>query len=176
MAQQPVTGEPGICTIGPSTHPRDVSIDLLKSNVVAHVLDVPTVPCSRHNRQFHAGAPPPSMWIANIQCTHLPGLAGLRYPRRDSLNGGSHHVSFRGYADYMQRQEFAANVSKGTRLAAEKRCALMCMESMPRRCQRLRIANALTVRGMHVGDNIGRKGRKLHALTPLAQSDGLALT
>ena len=37
---------------------------------------------------------------------HMPELGGLRKPRPDSTNLGWRNVSFRGYADYMQTDEF----------------------------------------------------------------------
>jgi uncharacterized protein (DUF488 family) len=150
-------------------------ISLLKANDVVHVLDVRTVPRSRHNPQFGIDSLPSSLQAAGIGYTHFPGLGGLRQPRQDSLNGGWRNASFRGYADYMQTPEFAANVEQVARLAAHERCALMCAEAVPWRCHRSLIADALTVRGILVEDIIGAKGRKLHVLTPWAHVDGLKI-
>lgn len=173
MAHQDIPGESLICTIGHSTHTLDEFISLLKANEVTHVLDVRTVPRSRHNPQFNTDTLPASLQTSGIKYTHLPGLGGLRHSRPDSPNGGWRNASFRGYADYMQTPEFAANVEQVATLAGEERCALMCAEAVPWRCHRSLIADALTVRGVRVEDIIGAKGRKLHTLTPWARVDGL---
>jgi uncharacterized protein (DUF488 family) len=169
----PKMDEPLVCTVGHSTHPLDEFIDLLKANEVTHVLDVRTVPRSRHNPQFNADTLPLSLRTSGIEYTHLPGLGGLRHTHPDSPNGAWRNASFRGYADYMQTKEFADNVDQVVRLAASERCALMCAEAVPWRCHRSLIADALTVRGVRVEDIITAKGRQLHKLTPWARVDGL---
>lgn len=175
MMTHPHTGQPLICTIGHSTHPLEEFIELLHINEVAHVLDVRTVPRSRHNPQFGIDVLPAFLQAAGIRYTHLPGLGGLRRARADSPNGGWRNASFRGYADYMQTPEFAENVEQVAHLAADERCALMCAEAVPWRCHRSLIADALTLRGVRVEDIVGPKTRKLHKLTPWAHVDGLCI-
>jgi len=167
--------EPLICTIGHSTHPIDEFISLLKKNEVTHLLDVRTVPRSRHNPQFNKETLPESLRAVGIKYTHLPGLGGLRHARKDSINEGWRNASFRGYADYMQTQEFVENVHQVIEFAEHDRCALMCAEAVPWRCHRSLIADALVVRGVRVEDIIDNHGRKPHSLTPWAQTDGLKI-
>lgn len=167
--------EPLICTIGHSTHPLEEFVNLLKKNEVTHLLDVRTVPRSRHNPQFNKETLPDSLRAAGIKYTHLPGLGGLRRARKDSINEGWRNASFRGYADYMQTQEFVENVNQVIELAAHDCCALMCAEGVPWRCHRSLIADALVVRGVRVEDIIDNHGRKPHSLTPWAQTDGLKI-
>lgn len=167
--------EPLICTIGHSTHPLEEFVNLLKKNEVTHLLDVRTVPRSRHNPQFNKETLPDSLRAAGIKYTHLPGLGGLRRTRKDSINEGWRNASFRGYADYMQTQEFVENVNQVIELAAHDCCALMCAEAVPWRCHRSLIADALVVRGVRVEDIIDNHGRKPHSLTPWAQTDGLKI-
>ena len=167
--------EPLICTIGHSTHPLDEFVNLLKKNEVTHLLDVRTVPRSRHNPQFNKETLPDSLRAVGIKYTHLPGLGGLRHARKDSINEGWRNASFRGYADYMQTQEFVENVNQVIELAAHDCCALMCAEAVPWRCHRSLIADALVVRGVRVEDIIDNHGRKPHSLTPWAQTDGLKI-
>ncbi len=167
---------PLICTIGHSNRSIDTFIDLLRSNGVARVLDVRTVPRSRHNPQFNQESLPESLAAVQIAYTHLPGLGGLRHARSDSPNSGWHNASFRGYADYMQSPEFAENVQRVADLAGSTRCVLMCAEAVPWRCHRSMIGDALLVRGVRVEDIIGPKGRKPHVLTPFARVDGVHIT
>ncbi len=175
MEPELATMESVICTIGHSTHPLDQFIDLLKVNKVDHVLDVRTVPRSRHNPQFNIDSLPASLRLAGINYTHWPGLGGLRRTRPDSLNSGWRNASFRGYADYMQTPEFSDNVKQVASLATHDRCALMCAEAVPWRCHRSLIADALTLRGSRVEDIIGTQRRKLHVLTPWAHAEGLKI-
>ena len=168
--------KPLVCTIGHSTHSLDAFIELLKTNEVHHVLDVRTVPRSRHNPQFNTDSLPASLRVVGIDYTHMPGLGGLRHTHAGSINEGWRNTSFRGYADYMQTLEFSENVEQVARLADHECCVLMCAEAVPWRCHRSLIADALTVRGVRVEDIIGGKGRKLHVLTPWAYVDGLKIT
>lgn len=167
--------QPLVCTIGHSTLPIEEFIDLLRSNEVRCLLDIRTVPKSRHNPQYHQDTLPQSLRAAGIAYRHLPGLGGLRRPRADSPNGAWRNTSFRGYADYMQTPEFAQNVEDVMALAREQRCCLMCAEAVPWRCHRSLVADALLVRGVPVEHIIGHK-RKPHTLTPFAHVDGLAIT
>jgi uncharacterized protein (DUF488 family) len=175
MSKKQPASEPLICTIGHSTHPLDEFVNLLKANEVVHVLDVRTVPRSRHNPQFNKETLPGSLEVVGIKYTHMPGLGGLRHAHQDSINGAWRNASFRGYADYMQTPEFAANVQDVMELAGNQRCALMCAEAVPWRCHRSLIADALTVRGVRVEDIINTQGRKVHLITPWAQTDGLRI-
>lgn len=168
--------EPIVCTIGHSNRPLATFIDLLQSNGVVRVLDVRTVPRSRHNPQFNQDALPTALDANQISYKHLPGLGGLRHSRADSPNTGWHNLSFRGYADYMQSTEFADNVQWVADLAGTARCVLMCAEAVPWRCHRSMIGDALLVRGIHVEDIIGPKGRRPHVLTAFAHVDGMQVT
>jgi uncharacterized protein (DUF488 family) len=169
--------KPIMCTIGHSNRSIEAFIDLLTANAVEHVLDVRTVPRSRHNPQFSRDALRHSLNSARIAYTHVPGLGGLRHPRPDSHeNAGWRNASFRGYADYMQSPEFRDNVERVSELARTVRCALMCAEAVPWRCHRSLISDALLVRGLQVEDIIGSKGRTPHRLTPFALVRGTHIT
>ncbi len=165
-----------VCTIGHSNRSIEDFIGLLWTNEVAKMIDVRTIPRSRHNPQFNLDALPASLAAAGIDYMHMPGLGGLRHAHGDSPNTGWHNASFRGYADYMQSANFAENVDHVVELARTRRCALMCAEAVPWRCHRSMIADALVVRGVRVEDIIGPHGRKAHALTSFAHVEGLHLT
>ena len=74
-----------------------------------------------------------------------------------------------------KRRNSPANVQDVMELAEKERCALMCAEAVPWRCHRSLIADALTVRGARVEDIINTQGRKVHVITPWAQTDGLRI-
>lgn len=165
-----------VCTIGHSNRSIEEFLELLRLNEIERVLDIRTVPRSRHNPQFGQDMLPSSLAEVGIAYQHMAGLGGLRHPRKDSMNGGWRNTSFRGYADYMQTDEFAENVAAVARLAQTTRCVLMCAESVPWRCHRSMVADALTVRGFRVEHIIGKQKRRAHSLTPFARVDGLRIT
>jgi uncharacterized protein (DUF488 family) len=165
-----------VCTIGHSNRPIDVFIDLLRQNGIACLLDIRTVPKSRHNPQFGQDQLSSSLAEAGIEYRYLRGLGGLRRPHKESPNAGWRNMSFRGYADYMQTGEFAANVDAVIELARTRTCTLMCAEAVPWRCHRSLVADALLVRGVQVDDIIDERSRKPHKLTPFARVDGLRIT
>lgn len=167
---------PLICTIGHSDRPIDTFIHLLQRNEIVRVLDVRTMPRSRHNPQFNRDELPATLDAVQIAYAHVPGLGGLRHARPDSVNTGWRNLSFRGYADYMQTREFAENVRSVAELASKERCVLMCAEAVPWRCHRSMIGDALLVRGILVEDIIGPTGRKPHVLTAFAHVDGMQIT
>jgi uncharacterized protein (DUF488 family) len=168
--------QPLICTIGHSNRSIETFIDLLRTNEIERVLDVRTVPRSRHNPQFNRDALPGSLEAVQIAYLHLPGLGGLRHPRPDSPNSGWRNLSFRGYADYMQTPEFEESVERVAGMAKAEACVLMCAEAVPWRCHRSMIGDALLVRGFRVEDIIGAKGRKAHLLTVFARVNGTQIT
>jgi uncharacterized protein (DUF488 family) len=165
-----------VLTIGHATRPIEEFISLLKENEVGCVLDIRTVPRSRHNPQFNRDALPDSLAAEGIGYRHIAGLGGLRHARADSPNKAWRNASFRGYADYMQTPEFAENVDDLMQLARTTRCVLMCAESVPWRCHRSMVADALVVRGIPVEHIMGPHKRNPHKLTPFAHVQGTHIT
>lgn len=165
-----------VLTIGHSTRPLQTFLELLKAHGVKRLVDVRTVPRSRHNPQFNKESLPESLAAAGIKYVHMPELGGLRKARRDSVNTGWRNTSFRGYADYMQAPEFKASLENLLAHARQMRLAIMCAEAVPWRCHRSLIADALTVRGVQV-EHISSLNRcNPHALTPWARVEGLHIT
>jgi uncharacterized protein (DUF488 family) len=164
-----------ILTIGHSTRPIEEFIALLLCHGVGMVVDVRTVPRSRHNPQFNRDTLPEALAAEGIAYSHMPGLGGLRHARPDSPNSGWRNDSFRGFADYMQGNEFGENIDRLVELAKSGPIALMCAEALPWRCHRSLIADALLVRGVTVAHIMGRGKRLAHELTAFARLDGLKL-
>ena len=100
-----------VLTVGHSTRPLKEFIELLKAHSVASLMDVRTVPRSRHNPQFNGDTLPGALQAAGIGYAHVAGLGGFRRTHPGSPNTGWRNVSFRGYADYMQTPEFAENLA-----------------------------------------------------------------
>src|SRR5436853_3145494 len=93
-------------TIGHSTRPMEKFIELLHAHGIQLLVDVRTIPYSRRNPQFNTEALAESLIKAGLQYRHGGALGGRRKSRPDSINLGLRNASFRGYADYMQTNEF----------------------------------------------------------------------
>jgi uncharacterized protein (DUF488 family) len=163
-----------IYTIGHSTRTLDEFIELLKTYHITMVVDVRTVPHSRHNPQFNKEALPTA--LKPIKYTHMPEIGGLRRSKPDSINLAWKNSSFRGYADYMQTKEFTDNLLKIIALARENCLALMCAEALPWRCHRNLISDALVVRHIRVEHIIGKDSTINHELNEMADAEGTKIT
>jgi uncharacterized protein (DUF488 family) len=174
--KQPANAAPFVVmTIGHSTRPMEEFLHLLRSHGVQRLVDVRTVPRSRHNPQFNRDQLSPSLHAARIHYSYMPGLGGFRHARHDSVNMGWRNASFRGYADYMQTPEFQQHLDALIGLAGQEKIAVMCAEAVPWRCHRSLIADALSVRGIEVREITGTTGERLHVLTPFAQVHGMQI-
>ena len=163
---------PVVLTIGHSTRSLEEFIALLTTHRVTRVVDVRTVPSSRHNPQFNKTSLPKSLKKARIGYAHLSGLGGLRHAAPDSINLGWRNASFRGYADYMQKQDFENNLQELIRLAELDRIALMCAEAVPWRCHRSLIADALFAHGIRTQHIMSPTRLEMHTLIPFARING----
>ncbi len=145
---------------------------MLNANGIERVIDVRTVPGSRHNPQF--GEKELQTWLpqAGIDYGRMRDLGGLRKTTKDSINSGWRNASFRGFADYMQTPEFATGVDELLGAARQQTVTIMCAEAVPWRCHRSLIGDALLARGVPVFDIMSRTSTKEHTLTSFAKMDG----
>ncbi len=158
-------------TIGHSTRTLDDLVAALRSFGVRLLVDIRTVPRSRHTPQFNREALSRRLPRRGIRYRHLPGLGGLRKPRADSTNTAWRNASFRGFADYMETPEFAAALEE-LRARDAGPAAVMCAEAVPWRCHRSLVADALVARGDTVLHIMGPEKAHPHTLTPWARVDG----
>ena len=165
-----------VWTVGHSTRPIDALIALLQAHGIRQLVDVRTIPRSRHNPQFNQDQLPASLESAGIQYFHMLALGGLRHAHRDSVNAAWRNASFRGFADSMQTPEFDAALRELIRVARDRRTAIMCAEAVPWRCHRSLIADALVVRGLDVDEITGANSTRPHTLTPWACVVGQHIT
>ena len=165
-----------VLTVGHSTRRLVEFIALLVAHHVTQLVDVRTVPRSRHNPQFNADTLPDRLADVNIGYAHAHGLGGFRHTTPESPNTGWRNLSFRGYADYMQGAEFAENLRRLIVLTQQDRVALMCAEAVPWRCHRSMIADALVVRGIATCEIVSVNRLQAHRLTPFARVSGDEIT
>lgn len=165
-----------IFTLGHSTLAIGDFIALLQACGIQRLVDIRTIPASRHNPQYMGDALAASLSAHGIAYQHMPALGGLRHARKDSPNSGWRNASFRGYADYMQTDAFRDAVDALIELGRQSRTAIMCAEAVPWRCHRSLVADALLVRGVAAVEILSMTSWRTHALTPFAQVEGLSIT
>jgi len=167
--------KPIIYTIGHSTLTLDSFINLLRINGVNQIIDIRSIPRSRHNPQFNREILSKFLRNRHINYRHMKNLGGLRHAHKDSVNVGWTNLSFRGFADYMQTEEFTNAIAKLIRVARHKKMVIMCAEAVPWRCHRSLIGDALLVHGIKVKDIISKSELHEHHLTPWAKKRGKKL-
>jgi len=165
-----------VYTIGYSTRTLEEFIEVLQAHAIATLVDIRTIPKSRHSPQFNQDSLKKSLQEKGIAYVHDKELGGLRKPKKDSINTGWRNASFRGFADYMQTREFVAAVRRLMQLARSGRIAIMCAEGNPFRCHRSLVADALRVRKVRVFHISSRTSAREHTLTPFAQVSGTKIT
>jgi uncharacterized protein (DUF488 family) len=165
-----------IFTLGHSTLPIERFLALLQAYRIERLVDIRTIPRSRHNPQFNDTALANSLKSQHLEYVHMRALGGLRHARKDSPNAGWRNAGFRGYADYMQTAEFENALEALIHMSQNKRAAIMCAEAVPWRCHRSLVADALAVRGVPAVEILSESSYRMHTLTPFARVEGVRIT
>ena len=165
-----------VFTVGHSTLTVADFIAILEMYDVDRVIDIRTIPRSRHNPQFNQSELAASLGAANLQYVHMPSLGGPRHPRKDSPNGGWRNKSFQGYADYMQTAEFSDALQSLIAMSRDQATVIMCAEAVPWRCHRSLVADALNVRGVPVVEILTAASWRMHEITAFAKVEGDRIT
>jgi len=165
-----------VYTIGHSTRSLEEFINILNSFKINLVVDVRTVPHSKHNPQFNKNSLSENLKTKAIKYILLPELGGLRRPRENSVNLALKNKSFQGYADYMQTKEFSENLLKLIALARENQIVIMCAEAVPWRCHRTLLSDALSIRKFKVKHILNDNNYINHEINPLAQIEGTKIS
>ena len=155
-----------IWTIGHSTRAIDDFISLLKENEINLLADVRAWPGSKRYPQFNKDALAESLNAHGIRYEHFPELGGKRKSKPDSRNTAWRNASFRGYADYMETEQFQKGIERLLEVAAEAGpTAIMCAEAVWWRCHRSLIADYLKGRGVEVLHVLGANKVEPHPYT-----------
>ena len=161
--------ELSVWTIGHSTLAIEDFLRLLQTSEIRRLADVRSFPGSRRYPQFNKDHLQLSLAANQIEYVHLPELGGRRRARPDSINMSWRNESFRGYADYMETHGFELGMSKLLDLAAQRRTAIMCAESLWWRCHRSLISDYLKVKGIEVVHIIAGGKSEPHPYTSAAR-------
>ena len=159
-----------IWTIGHSTRAIDDFISLLEENEIKLLVDVRAFPGSKRYPQFNKDALKESLSMQGIRYEHFPELGGKRKSKPDSSNTAWRNASFRGYADYMETEQFQKGIGRLLDVAAEAGpTAIMCAEAVWWRCHRSLIADYLKPRGVEVLHVLGANKVEPHPYTSAAR-------
>lgn len=142
-----------IWTIGHSTHPLDEFIAMLKSFDIRILVDVRSFPGSKRYPHFNKESLEISFSKNNIEYIHLKSLGGRRKPNPNSSNDAWRNDAFKGYADYMETEDFKNAINELQQLAINDHIAYMCSEAVWWRCHRSLISDYLKSIGwtvMHI--------------------------
>ena len=164
-----MTHELEVWTIGHSTRPLEEFLALLREHRIEALADVRSFPGSRRHPQYGGDALRESLGQNGIVYRWLPALGGHRKPVADSPNMAWRNAGFRGYADYMQTEAFAAGLDELLGLAQPLRTTLMCAEAVWWRCHRALISDALLARDVAVEHILDDGPTTTHPGTPPAR-------
>jgi uncharacterized protein (DUF488 family) len=160
-------------TIGHSTLPLEAFLRALKENGCSLLVDVRRYPGSRRYPYFGQKELFATLEKEAITAVWREGLGGRRPAHKNSINMGWRNEGFRGYADYMQTQEFADNIDWLMGQPQFDNAVIMCAEAVPWRCHRSLISDAVLARGGVVEDIFvqpdGSSSRKPHSMTSFAR-------
>src|SRR6184192_645446 len=159
-----------IWTIGHSTRGIDEFISLLKENLIKLLVDVRAWPSSKRYPHFNKDALAQSLNTHGIRYEHFSELGGKRKSKPDSRNTAWRSASFRGYADYMETEQFQKGIERLLDVAAETgTTAIVCAEAVWWRCHRSLIADYLKARGVEVLNILGANKVEPHPYTSAAR-------
>ena len=139
-----------IWTIGHSTRTLEHFIAMLQSFSIEMLVDVRSFPGSRRYPDFNKENLEISLPEKDIQYTHLKLLGGRRPVKKDSKNTGWRHPAFRGYADYMETDEFKKGIEELEQIAIKQKTVYMCSEAVWWRCHRSMVSDYLKLQGWAV--------------------------
>jgi uncharacterized protein (DUF488 family) len=162
-------GQKTIWTIGHSTRSITEFIDILIFFKIELIADIRGLPGSNHYPHFNKENLEISLSEKGIGYTHLKALGGRRKTKKDSHNLGWRKDSFRGYADYMETENFTEGIDELEKISFHKRVALMCAEAVWWRCHRSMVADYLKLKGWEVIHILGKNKTEEHPYTQPAK-------
>jgi uncharacterized protein (DUF488 family) len=125
-------------------------LEILKSHQIELLVDIRSFPGSRRFPQFNKENLASELPSEGIKYEHIVKLGGRRKAKPDSKNTAWRHSAFRGYADYMETDEFKEGMDALLKLAVNFRSAIMCSEAVWWSCHRSLVSDYLKSIGITV--------------------------
>lgn len=166
------TETPTIYSIGHSNRTLSDFLEMLQSFDIKIIADIRSLPGSRRYPHFNKESLKISLEEIGIQYIHMSDLGGRRKVKKDSKNTRWNNDSFRGYADYMETEDFEKAMVKLEQMALEKPLAYMCSEAVWWRCHRSMVSDYLKAKGWTVLHIMGKDKIKEHTYTEPARVVG----
>ena len=160
-----------IWTIGHSTRKLEEFLSLLIVYKTELLVDVRAFPGSKRYPHFNKESLEVSLKNSAIDYHHMPALGGRRKANADSINTAWRHPAFRGYADYMQTEQFNSEIAVLEILASKTRTAFMCSEALWWKCHRALISDYLKIRGWQVLHIMEKAKITEHPFTSAVRTD-----
>jgi hypothetical protein len=162
-------------TIGHGNRSLDEFISLLTEPAIRTLIDVRAHPRSSRFPHFDTAALREAMERVGIVYHWAGRQLGGRRPARPDSRHYALDEGLRGYADYMDTDEFQKNATQLVNLAARSPSAILCAERVPERCHRRLIADCLTLQGVEVIHLVDRNDTRIHSLSPEARRESAEL-
>ena len=164
-------------SMGFSNRAWDETLRTLAAFGIQRLVDIRTLPGSKHTPQFNLEHLRKALPPAGIEYIHMKSLGGLRKPAKDStLNAAWQNAGFRGFADYMQTPDFDEALGQLIRFIKERRTVFCCTEAVFWRCHRQLVSDALGIRGYRVKHIFSATKIEEHKLTKFVKAEGTRLT
>jgi uncharacterized protein (DUF488 family) len=130
--ERDTVAEAGLYTIGHSTHPSDIMIGLLDRHRIQCIVDVRSVPYSRHNPQYNRETLIATLGSAGLVYEYLGRELGPRTPDDTCYDGDRVN-----YGRLAATPLFREGLVRLGALRSAARVALLCAERDPLFCHRL---------------------------------------
>lgn len=163
-------------TVGHSNRTLPALMELLRAAAIQTVVDVRARPGSARLPQFHGEALRAGVEQAGM-AYHWAGrqLGGRRSSRPKSVHVALHDEGLRGYADFMDTEEFQRGAAQLMRLSAKNPTAILCAERLPEHCHRSLISDYLVLQGVRVVHLLDADESCEHQLRPEARRESARL-
>ncbi len=132
-----------IYTIGHSTRSIVEFLEMLHSFDIKTLVDIRSMPGSRKFPQFDQDNLKIALENAGIHYIYMSSLGGRRKAKKDSKNTRWNNPSFKGYADYMETEEFKIAIDDLKQIATAQKTTIMCSEAVWWRCHRSMVSDFL---------------------------------
>jgi uncharacterized protein (DUF488 family) len=159
-------------TVGHGTRSLAELIAVLHSANVTTLVDVRRFAGSRRHPHFGRKSLEKKLPQSNIEYEWWgEELGGRRSSGPSSRHRALRSASFRGYADYMDTEEFRSAIGALKAQAASRPTAVMCAETLWWRCHRRHIADVMLLEGFEVTHLLDVGKSQPHVLHPALRAD-----